>query len=382
MKSQNLEYIIAKKVESIGGRAYYVGGCVRDEILGIKSNDTDIEVHGVESKKLLKLLKEIGEPLTYGKQFGIYSLKGHNIDIALPRTEKNTGKGHKDFDIFVDPNIGIKKAAKRRDFTINSIYKDIITGELIDNYGGIDDIKNKTIRHIDSKSFIEDPLRVLRGCRYAATLGFDIAPETIKLCKKINIKSLSKERVEEELKKVLLAGNKPSMFFYYLEKANKRDDWFKNVNTKYIDRTRKIINKVNNKYAFMLTCLSIDTDFDISKITNNKKILKYVINLKNNYNKINKNNYDYYKSFYSVIDVNDYVQLKTVVGEDVKILKRKHKEYKNKITKAFITGEELTKIGYTPNKNFNKIIKFGREEAFKEQNKKAILKTIKTKFSK
>ena len=377
MKKQNIEYVLAKKVESCGGRAYYVGGCVRDEILGIKSNDIDIEVHGVEAKKLFKLLKEIGEPLTRGKQFGIYSLKGHNIDIALPRTEKNTGKGHKDFDIFVDSYIGIKKAAKRRDFTINSIYKDIITGELIDYFGGIEDLNNKTIKHIDSNGFIEDPLRVFRGCRYASTLNFNIAPETINLCKKIDINTLSKERVEEELRRALLNSTKPSLFFKYLKKANKDNKWLENANVKYVDSAKKIINKTKNKYEFMITSLCVDTNFDISKITNNKKILKYKKNMIDNLNITIKSDYDYYKLFFLLIDVNDYICLKKITGKDTNKLKNKYKIYKNKITKQFISGQDLIGIGYEPNKEFNRTIKQGIELALQGHKKKEILQKLK-----
>lgn len=222
----NIAYIIAEKVCNRGGRAFYVGGFVRDKLLGIDNKDVDIEVHGIAPEELLDLLKEVGEPLSYGSSFGIYSLKGYDIDIAMPRREHATGSGHRDFEVFVDPFIGTTEAARRRDFTINALMEDVLTGEIIDPFGGKDDLQNKVIRHIDDKTFVEDPLRVLRGAQFAARFGFDIAPETVKLCKGIDISTLTRERIEEELKKGLLKGIKPSVFFEALRDMNQLDIWF------------------------------------------------------------------------------------------------------------------------------------------------------------
>ena len=201
---QQVEKQIAELVKQKGGRAFYVGGYVRDKLLGIENKDIDIEVHGIEPDVLLDILKKVGKPLKFGKSFGIYSLRDYHLDIALPRKEKAIGKGHRDFKITVDPYIGYKKAAKRRDFTINAIMEDVLTGEIIDYFNGTQDLKKKVIRHIDDKTFVEDPLRVLRACQFASRFKFKIAKETIALCKNIDTTTLSKERVEEELKKALL----------------------------------------------------------------------------------------------------------------------------------------------------------------------------------
>ena len=121
MENMDIEKRIAEEVERAGGRAYYVGGCVRDRLLGIASKDVDIEVHGIEPAELKKLLSKIGKVSAYGKSFGIYSLRDYDIDIAVPRKEKNSGRGHRDFEIYADPYLGTKKAACRRDFTMNAI---------------------------------------------------------------------------------------------------------------------------------------------------------------------------------------------------------------------------------------------------------------------
>lgn len=162
---------IANKVSEKGGRTFYVGGFVRDKILGIENKDMDIEVHGVKPEVLREILSEVGEPMSYGSSFGVYSLKGYDIDIAMPRKEHATGKGHRDFEVFVDPFIGTAEAARRRDFTMNAVMEDVLTGELVDPFGGKQDLEKGIIRHIDSDTFVEDPLRVLRGAQFASRFG-------------------------------------------------------------------------------------------------------------------------------------------------------------------------------------------------------------------
>ncbi|MBQ5436950.1 MAG: hypothetical protein IIU32_04605 [Firmicutes bacterium] len=143
----------AKKIAELaaekGGKAYYVGGCVRDELLGRPVNDTDIEVHGVSPQDLFDILSKAGEPLAYGESFGIYSLKGLDLDVAMPRKEKAVGRGHRDFEVSVDPFIGPKGAARRRDFTVNALMKDVLTGEILDFFGGLSDLKAGVLRHVN-----------------------------------------------------------------------------------------------------------------------------------------------------------------------------------------------------------------------------------------
>ena len=220
---------IAELVKEKGGRTFYVGGYVRDLFLGIENKDIDIEVHGVDDKTLKEILNKVGKPLEYGKSFGIYSLANTNIDIALPRTETKIGEGHRDFDIKVDPYISLTDAASRRDFTINSMMIDVLTNELIDPFNGKQDLEKHLIRHVNDKTFIEDPLRIFRAAQFASRFNFEIAEETINLCKTMDETKLSKERIEEELKKALLKSNKPSLFFDNLKKMNKLDYWFKEI---------------------------------------------------------------------------------------------------------------------------------------------------------
>lgn len=234
---------IAKDVKALGGTAYLVGGIVRDKLLGIQNDDIDIEVHGIMPEQLKEILQKYGELKTIGNSFGIYNLNGYDIDIAMPRKETANGRGgHKDFEVLVDPFCGVEEAAKRRDFTINSIYMDILTGEYIDPYNGILDLKNGIIRATNKDTFIEDPLRVLRAARFASRFNFSIAPETIELCSTMDLSKLPKERVMEEL--IKLFGNsingRKSVFFDTLYACN-QTEWFKEIyllkdiqqNTKY-----------------------------------------------------------------------------------------------------------------------------------------------------
>ena len=291
-----IEKRIAERVKEAGGRTFYVGGYVRDRLLGIENKDIDIEVHGVVPEKLYDILSSLGEVLIYGNSFGVYALKGYDIDIAMPRKEKAIGRGHRDFEIDIDPFIGHKEAARRRDFTINSLMEDVLSGEIVDSFNGEDDLKKGIIRHIDDRSFVEDPLRVLRSCQFASRFGFEIAPETIELCRSIDITVLSRERVEEELKKAIVRGDKPSLFFEYLKKMDQLSYWFKEVKDliglkqdpiyhpegdvfihtmEVIDNGSRYRDKVSDPYLFMLLCLCHDFGKIVTSETINGRIHAY-----------------------------------------------------------------------------------------------------------
>ena len=275
---------LAYRVAELGGRAYMVGGAVRDEIMKRPIKDVDIEVHGISEAVLEAVLKELGKPLRFGSAFGVYSLAGHQIDIALPRSERKSGSGHRDFEIEIDPFIGIKEAARRRDFTMNALLKDILSGEIADPYGGTEDIKNRIIRHIDDKKFGEDPLRALRAAQFRSRFGFQVAPSTISICRALGLRELSAERVELEMKKALLESRRPSEFFECLREMGQLGYWFKELeqligleqNPKFhpegdvwthtmmvLDRAAHFRPCVSDPYAFMLLAFT----HDFGKIT-------------------------------------------------------------------------------------------------------------------
>ena len=190
---------------------YKVGGAVRDKILGIKSHDNDYVVVGSTPKQM----QELGFK-SVGKSFPVFLHPKTKEEYALARIEKKTGDKHTDFEFVFSADITLKQDLQRRDLTCNAIAYDEKTGKYIDYFGGIEDIQNKILRHIDGAHFIEDPLRVLRVCRFAAQLDFDVCDETLALCKKMveqgALKHLSTERILEELKKALQTP-KSSKFF-------------------------------------------------------------------------------------------------------------------------------------------------------------------------
>ncbi len=275
---------IAQCVAQKGGKTYLVGGYVRDLLMGIHSKDIDIEIHGVEPDELEHILDGLGTRTEMGASFGVYGLRGYDIDIAMPRKEEATGRGHKDFKIYVDPFLGTYKAAMRRDFTINAMMQDVLTGEIIDHFGGQEDLKKGVIRHVNPHTFAEDPLRVLRGAQFAARFEFTIAPETIELSCTMDLTTLAKERVMSELEKALLKANHPSIFFEEMKKMNQLDDWFLHLTDliglvqppKYhpegdvwnhtmlvLDSAASLRDKAENPLGLMLAALT----HDLGKIT-------------------------------------------------------------------------------------------------------------------
>ncbi len=220
---------LAMKVASAGGRAYFVGGFVRDRLMGQNGKDIDIEIHGITPQTLVSILDTLGERTVMGISFGVYGLRHYDLDIAMPRSETKTGRGHKDFTVDVDPFLGTQKAAQRRDFTVNALMQDVLSGELIDHFGGIQDLREHRIKHVNDASFGEDPLRVLRAAQFAARFAFEIAPETMALCSQMDLSTLAGERIMEELNKALLKAQRPSIFFDALRRMGHLHFWFPEV---------------------------------------------------------------------------------------------------------------------------------------------------------
>ena len=226
LQDRQMALEVARRVAARGGSTYFVGGYVRDGLLGRENKDVDIEVHGIQPRCLEEILDSLGQRITIGESFGVFNLKGFSLDIAMPRKEAARGMGHRDFDIFVDPFIGTEAAARRRDFTVNALMQDVLTGEIVDHFGGQEDLRQGILRHVCDVSFAEDPLRVLRAAQFAARFGFRVAPETIALCREMDLRHLPKERIEGELKKALLKAEKPSVFFTVLRQMEQLDVWF------------------------------------------------------------------------------------------------------------------------------------------------------------
>lgn len=206
---------IAEAVRAAGGRALLVGGCVRDSLLGRPCHDFDVEVYGLGPERLRSTLSAGWQFDSVGASFGVLKVKHHEIDIALPRTENRLGAGHRDFAVATDPELSVAEAAARRDFTVNAILQDPLTGEIIDPWNGRADLEHKVLRHV-SEHFVEDPLRVLRAMQFAARFRYDVAPETVALCATMTQDALPRERLAAEWEKLLLKGEEPSRGLEFL----------------------------------------------------------------------------------------------------------------------------------------------------------------------
>ena len=220
---------LATRVRQAGGRAMLVGGCVRDGLMGVPCKDIDIEVYGLAPRALKALLSELGEVVEKGASFGVYGLAHSNIDVAMPRRERRTGDRHTDFDVSVDPNLSFEAASMRRDFTINAMLRDALTGELIDLWGGQRDLAARCVRHVNDRTFGEDALRVFRAAQFAARFGAEVAPRTLELCAAMDVTALSVERVFDELCKALLKAEKPSIFFRVLRGTDHLKEYFPEI---------------------------------------------------------------------------------------------------------------------------------------------------------
>ncbi len=211
MSDRQLAEAIADRVRDEGGRALYVGGWVRDRLLGLESKDIDIEVYGIEADRLHALLAEIGPVNTVGQSFTVYKVGG--VDVSLPRTESKQGRGHRGFVVTGDPWMSEKEAARRRDFTVNAIAWDPRRDEYIDPFGGRDDLDRGCLRVVDPATFGDDSLRVLRALQLAAR--FELTPDdaTARICRGIALDDLPAERIRGEMEKLLLQARRPSLGF-------------------------------------------------------------------------------------------------------------------------------------------------------------------------
>ena len=270
MESGELEFL-KKFFAPYSKRVYLVGGCVRDEILGNTPREYDIEVYDITPEKFDELMQKIGAK-GVGKSFFVYKWK--NFDISLPRIENKTGYGHRGFEVKLTQNE--KEASKRRDFTMNALMKNIYTGKILDFWGGIKDIQNKIIRHIDDKTFIEDSLRVLRAMQFASRLKFKVAKETVKLCQSIDLNDLSKDRIYMEFEKMFKSKYLYYGFYYFIVLGIAKKLFNLEFNKKEFFHLAKIY-KINPLPSFFFYHLRYYKRLKLSLITNALNMPKNLI---------------------------------------------------------------------------------------------------------
>lgn len=433
LTADNLIQEIARAVDAAGGKAYYIGGFVRDKLMTVSGSspsadvlgkDVDIEVHGVQAEDLRAMLEQFGEVITIGKSFGVYAVRGYDIDIAIPRKEKNTGRGHRDFEIYTDPFLGEEAAARRRDFTINALMQNVLTGEIVDCFGGREDLKNGVIRHIDSDSFVEDPLRVLRAAQFSSRFEFKVADETMDLCRQIDLSALPKERVTAELKKALCKGRKPSLFFEVLREMDQLDCWFPELVSLIgleqdpifhpegdvwthvmasLDKGVSYRDRAEESFRFMLVPLvhdlgKIETTEEVNgrihaynhekvglpivsrflhRLTNDAGLIRYVMNMTELH--MRPNTVAYAKSsikktnrlFDEAVSPYELILFSTIdmfseryEGErkdNLEFLLDRLEIYKEYMSRPYVTGKDLIDAGLSPGENFKEILGYAHK---------------------
>jgi len=200
---------LARAVRDAGGRALIVGGWVRDEIAGLTPKDLDLEVFGLDAAHLRTLLDGFGRVDAVGESFTVYKIG--DIDVSLPRRESKAGRGHKGFVVEGDPSLSFREAARRRDFTINTISRDPLTDEILDPFDGRRDLERRALRVVDPRTFGDDSLRVLRAVQFTARFELSVDDETRALLRSIDLDDLPAERVWGEFQKLLLQALRPSV---------------------------------------------------------------------------------------------------------------------------------------------------------------------------
>ncbi len=220
MKIPEIIKVISKTLKSKGAKAIVVGGSVRDHFLDLPIKDYDVEVYGLTHiEELESILAQYGSVNLVGKSFGVLKFvhEGEEYDFSFPRTEEKVGVGHRGFEVSCDGELSFAEAGLRRDFTINAMGYDVEKGVFLDPHGGMKDMATKVLRHIDDKTFVEDPLRVYRAVQFVARFGYRLDEGTLKLCQEMvgqgMLEELPKERIYEEFKKLLLKSPQPSIGF-------------------------------------------------------------------------------------------------------------------------------------------------------------------------
>ena len=351
---------------------YYVGGYVRDEILGLPSNDIDYcyEGNAINFVRFLNIIKE-------NPDFGTVRIKtdDYEIDIASTRIEEYPKPGH----LPVVNNIGcsLKDDLKRRDFTINALAKNTITGEIIDYFNGLEDLRNKKLRVLHDNSFIDDPSRVIRGLKFSIRFGFDLEENTLTLQKEYldNINyDLSYHRLKKELKETFNLNSYEAFTRFVEQKIYK----LLGDNQKVFKLNPKVETLVG-KYMPKNVWLIYLGAFDLSKFELTKEEQE-IVNSYNNLKNINFNTeieiYNYFKG----APIESILIYACTVNYEVAIL------YLEKLSKirVLISGSDLKVLGINQGKIYQEIFDYLLQKKIQNPNltKEEELNIVKLKFIK
>ncbi len=385
MELPNILKIVSKKLYSKGFRAIVVGGSVRDYFLKLPIKDYDIEVFGLDSiDELEEILREYGKVSLVGKSFGVlkFTYMGETYDFSCPRVERKISKGHRGFSVTCLKDASFKEASLRRDFTINGMGFDIEKREFLDPFSGKIDMQNRLLRHINSHSFIEDPLRVYRAIEFSARFNYRVSQATFKLCKEMVrdnlLDELPKERVYIEFQKLLLKAKKPSIGFNLMEdlgvlkyfpelKLNKNTLQTVDIMAKYrVGDSRRDLTRI-----FAILCSNLELESAKSflyRLTNEHKFINSILLFIKYHNLLDK--------FYSrkldrdirklstKIDIKEFILVERVINLDrlsnkIEWLEKRAKELNIYDTplKPLLRGRDLIELGLKPSEEFRRLLK-------------------------
>lgn len=394
---------IFDKLDNYAIKPIIIGGFVRDYLLKKPSKDIDIELYGISSLNLLQnILEEFGTVNNVGKSFGVckLSLKNIDIDFSLPRRDSKVQDGHKGFEVQTDVNLDFKTATSRRDFTINAIGYDVKSKKILDPFDGQEDLKNSLLRAVDLNKFDEDPLRVLRAIQFSSRFNLSLEKNLHQKCEEMMqndvLNELPKERIFDEIKKLLLKSEKPSLgllllkniggFLYFKEFSSLSEEEFQTI-LSALDNV-----KANTTLMLAIICTYFSQEKKksfLQKMTNEVILIKNIVTLSNTtINLENASNYEIYKLAIQV-NIEEFLYYKDAIElgknsyviENIKTRAIELHVYNNKL-EPLLQGRDIIKLGIKPSKEFSIILNEAYEAQMKEKfsTYESALKWLKNRF--
>ena len=379
--------IIFEKLDKNNIKPMIIGGYIRDYLLNISSKDIDIELYGVSSlKKIEKILQEFGNINSVGKSFGVCKLSYENLDLdfSLPRMDSKISSGHSGFNIKIDKNLSFKTASSRRDFTMNAIGYDILNKKLLDPFSGQNDIKNKIIRAVDIEKISEDPLRVLRAVQFSSRFNFLLDNKLFDKCRLMIenrvLDELPKERIFDEIKKLLLKSIKPSIgfsllkklngFLYFKELATLKNEEFEHILLSLDMLSSYEIKSEKIKLTLMLAslCYYFDTkkiEIFLRRFTNEKELIKNIVTIIENKDTLDLSNIKDFDIYFLATKLNIEqfcIFLRGInlgkIDDKINALIKKAKKLGilNKKADAILKGQDIINLGIKPSKRISDIL--------------------------
>ena len=342
LSNSQMAHRIAELVKESGGRAFFVGGCVRDLFMNRESRDIDIEVHAIAFNDLRNILETLGKVRTVGASFEVLNLRHYDIDISLSGANS------------------VESAALRRDFAMNALMQDVLTGEVLDFFGGIEDIRNRLIKTVGPQSFLLDPLRVFRAARFAAVLGFEIDDDTAGYASRVSLDSIAGERVMNELALTLLNSPEPAKFFEALKRMHQLNYWFAEFEKVpgLLDSAAKVRELAHERLYFMMSALCNELDDNscevfLSRLTRERNLLSYVNNTRDMLAKMitaaSESELAYMRIFDESVCPEDLLLLHGLISSDsdkASCLSSLLNLYRTRMSAPYLTGHDLISAGF------------------------------------